>query len=519
VFIPAGEKMALLKSTALGAAVAGLMVSATQVAGQSSAPSATGTALTIYSSAGAGSVPPEMYRYPGRSGVQGYAVVRQERDIDVVKGRNEVKFTDVAALIDPTTVVFESLSDPKGTAVLEQNFQFDLVSTEKLLTRYVDRQVSVDQIRGQATESFTGTLLSTQGGIVLKRDDGTLQILPHNAGVKLPALPGGLITRPTLVWNLDARNAGKQRARVAYQTQGITWWADYNVTFAEGSRGDCRLDLGAWVSIINTSGASYGDAKLKLVAGEVHRAPVAGQLAMMKESRMRANSVAPASEGFAEKPFFEYHLYTLGRPTTLPDNSTKQIEFFPVARGVPCQRTLVYYGRPDGGYGFLPSPMTDRNFGVQGNKQVDVYLQFRNAEAANLGLPLPRGRVRVSKLDPADKTLEFIGEDAIDHTPKNEKVLLKMGSAFDVVGERRQVDFRIDTSRKTMNEEIEIKLRNAKNEPVEVQVKEVLYRWVNWDIMSSSHTYRKDDARSIYFPVTVPAGEEITVRYGVRYSW
>ncbi|HYS14963.1 MAG TPA: hypothetical protein VEN28_16765 [Burkholderiaceae bacterium] len=507
--------MSFFKYTAMAAAVAGLAASTNDVAGQQPP---NGTALTIYSSAGPGSIAPEMYRFPGRSGVQGYAVVRQEREIEVVKGRNEVKFSDVAALIDPTTVVFESLTDPKGTSVLEQNFQFDLVSTEKLLTRYVDRQISVDQIRGQTTESFTGTLLSTQGGVVLKRDDGTLQILPHNAGVKLPALPGGLITRPTLVWNVDARNAGKQRTRVAYQTQGITWWADYNVTFAEARPGDCKLDVGAWVSIINTSGASYTDAKLKLVAGEVHRAAaVAGRMLMAKEQRVPAS--APAVDGFAEKSFFEYHLYTLGRPTSLPDNSTKQIELFPVARSVPCQRTLVYYGRPDGGYGFLPSPATDRNYGVQSNKQVDVYLQFKNAESGNLGLPLPRGRVRVSKLDPADRTLEFIGEDSIDHTPKNEKVLLKMGSAFDVVGERRQVDFRIDTTRRTMSEDIEIKLRNAKNEPVEVQVKEVLYRWTNWEIVSSSQTYRKEDARNIYFPVAVPPGEEVTVRYSVRYSW
>ncbi len=477
------------------------------------------TALTIYSSASPGAIAPENYRFPGRGGVPGYAVVRQEREIELARGRNEVKFSDVAALIDPTTVMFESLTDPKGTSVREQNFQFDLVSTDKLLQKFVDRQIAVEQVRGQSTESFSGTLLSTQGGIVLKRDDGGVQILPHNAGVRLPALPGGLITRPTLVWNVDAKNAGMQRTRVAYQTQGITWWADYNVTFAEGrNHGDCRLEVGAWVSIVNTSGASYPDAKLKLVAGEVHRAPVAGRAASAKAaSPMMARDAA--AEGFAEKAFFEYHLYTLGRPTTLPDNSTKQIELFPVARGVPCERTLVYYGRPDGGYGFLPSPATDRGYGVVSNRQVDVYLQFRNAEAANLGMPLPRGRVRVSKLDPADRTLEFIGEDAIDHTPRNEKVLLKLGAAFDVVGERRQVDFKVDTSRKTMSEDIEIRLRNAKKEPVEVQVKEVLYRWVNWEITSKSHAYRKDDARSVYFPVTVPAGEEVTVRYTVRYSW
>jgi len=509
--------MSPFRPSAIAVALATLAAATSQVAGQQ--PSAGATALTIYSNAAAGALPPEVQRTPGRGGVPGYAVVRQEREIDLSKGRNEVKFSDVAALIDPTTVAFESLTDPKGTSVLEQNFQFDLVSTEKLLARYVDRQVSVDQIRGQNTESFTGTLLSTQGGVVLRRDDGSVQILPHNAGVKLPALPGGLITRPTLVWNVDAKAAGKQRTRVAYQTQGVTWWADYNVTFAEGrNHGDCKLDLGAWVSIVNTSGATYADARLKLVAGEVHRAPATGQVYAGKSS-LRMDARVAEADGFAEKPFFEYHLYTLGRPTTLPDNSTKQIELFPVARGVPCERTLVYYGRPGGGYGFLPSPATDRNYGVQSNKQVDVYLQFKNTEAGNLGLPLPRGRVRVSKLDPADKTLEFIGEDAIDHTPKNERVLLKMGSAFDVVAERRQVDFKIDTSRKTMSEEIEIKLRNAKKEAVDVQVKEVLYRWVNWELTAHTHNYRKDDARSIYFPVTVPAGEEVTLRYTVRYWW
>jgi hypothetical protein len=498
-----------LAATALAGLAPVAQIAAQQPAG--------GTAITIYSNTAAGALTPDAYRMPGRNGAPGYAVVRQEREIDFTRGRNEVRFTDVAALIDPTTVVFESLTDPKGTAVLEQNFQFDLVSTEKLLGRYIDRAITVEQIRGQGTESFSGTLLSTQGGIVLKRDDGGVQIVPHHAGVKLPQLPGGLITRPTLLWNIESRSAGRQRTRVAYQTQGVTWWADYNVTFAEKSQAECRLDVGAWVSIVNTSGASYTEAKLKLVAGEVHRAPAA-PAARMELGRMREDKVM-ASEGFAEKPFFEYHLYTLGRPATLPDNSTKQLELFPVARGVPCKRTLVYYGRPDGGYGFLPNPVTDRSYGIQSNRQVDVYLQFRNTEAANLGLPLPRGRVRVSKLDPADNTLEFIGEDAIDHTPRNESVLLKMGSAFDVTGERRQLDFRVDTSRKTMTEEIEVTLRNAKKEPVEVQVKEVLYRWVNWEITARNRDYRKDDARTVYFPVVVPAGGETTVRYSVRYTW
>jgi hypothetical protein len=222
--------------------------------------------------------------------------------------------------------------------------------------------------------------------------------------------------------------------------------------------------------------------------------------------------------GFEEKAFFEYHLYTLGRPTTLPDNSTKQIELFDAARRVPARKLLVYYGMPGPGY-VSNAPMQDRNFGTQMNRKVDVYLEFRNDEKAGLGIPLPAGRVRVSQLDAADGSLEFIGEDTIDHTPKNEQVRVKLGSAFDVVGERRQVDFSVNTGGKVMEEEIEIRLRNQKDAAVEVIVKENLHRWTNWQILSNTRSYEKEDSRTIHFPVKVPAGGESTVRYRVRYTW
>jgi len=481
---------------------------------------AAGDALTIYSNARPGAVSPDVYRHGGSGQtVPGYAVVRHERDLQLVRGRNTVRFVDVAALIDPTTVSFESLTDATGTSVVEQNFQFDLVSTQKLLQRYVDRAISVDQVRGTGVESFTGTLLSTAGGITLKRQDGSIQILPHNAGVRLPELPGGLITRPTLVWDVAAQRAGAHRARVSYQTSGITWWTDYNVTYAEGGNAhSCRLEVGAWVSIVNQSGAGYTDAKLKLVAGDVQRVTPPGRVYPAAIAAQRAMAMEDRAAGFEEKAFFEYHLYTLGRPTTLPDNSTKQIELFPVARGVPCVKTLVYYGLTPS-YGFLPHPVTDRNFGTQSNRKVDVYLGFKNAKAQSMGMPLPAGRVRVSKQDPADATLEFIGEDAIDHTPQDERVLVKLGSAFDVVGERRQVNFTVDSSRKNMTEEIEVKIRNHKKEPITVVVKENLYRWINWRIAAKSHDFDKQDARTIHFPVKVAAGGETVVRYTVHYSW
>jgi hypothetical protein len=488
------------------------------VAGQAEPDNST---LTIYSSAQPGAISPEMYRNGGRGQtIPGYALVRQQRDLTLARGRNSVRFSDVAAYIDPTTVMFESLTDPTGTNVVEQNFQFDLVNQEKLLQKYIDQTVKVDQVRGNGVESFSGTLLSTSGGMILKRDDGSVQLLPNNAAVTLPGLPGGLITRPTLVWDINAQRAGSHRTRVSYQTSGITWWADYNLTYAEdGTANTCKLDVGAWVSVINQSGASYPDAKLKLIAGDVQRARPAGRVypaSAMADNLVRAERKVA---GFEEKEFFEYHLYTLGRSTTLPDNSTKQIELFPTARNVPCEKTLVYYGLAPGYYGYGAAPFTDRNYGVQSNKKVDVYLGFKNGEAQHMGMPLPAGRVRVSKMDGADKSLEFIGEDVIDHTPKNEKVQIKLGSAFDVVGERRQTDFRIDTSHKTMSEEIEIKLRNQKKEAVTVIVKENLYRWVNWQITAKSQDFEKQDARTIHFPVKIAAGGEATVRYSVQYTW
>ena len=481
------------------------------------AAAAAGDALTIYSSAQPGAIRPEQYRDADGGAVPGYAVVRHLRELALEPGQNTVRFADVAALIDPTTVAFESLTDPKGTRVVEQNFQFDLVNTHKLLEKYIDRTISVDQVRGGGVETFRGTLLSTAGGYVLRREDGSVQLLSGSAGVQLPELPGGLITRPTLVWDIVAAHGGKQRARVSYQTGGITWWADYNLAYVEGAdAAACRLDVGAWVSILNRSGAGYDEAKLKLVAGDVQRAAPPGYAAGAMAPRALAQSKLA---GFEEKAFFEYHLYTLGRPTTLPDRSTKQIELFPVARGVPCEKKLVYYGLEPGWRGFGPGPITERNYGVQSNKKVDVYLSFVNSKRNNMGMPLPAGRVRVSKADSADGTLEFIGEDTIDHTPKDERVLIRLGSAFDVVGERRQLAFSVDTARRTMSEQIEVRLRNHEDQPVTVEVKESLYRWVDWEITQKTSDYRKQDARTVVFALRVPANGEQVLRYTADYSW
>ncbi len=224
-----------------------------------------------------------------------------------------------------------------------------------------------------------------------------------------------------------------------------------------------------------------------------------------------------ADAGFEEKAFFEYHLYTLGRPATLPNNSTKQIELFDAARRVPAKKRLVYDGA--GGYGFNGGLATDRGFGPSGNSEVAVWLDFRNDKASSLGLPMPAGRVRVSQTDPADGSIEFIGEDAIGHTPKDETVRVKLGTAFDVVGERRQTDFTVDTRGRVMEEAFEIKLRNHKEQAVEVIVRENLYRWSQWRMLQQSANYEKRDAQTIEFPVQVPKDGEVVLTYRVRYSW
>jgi len=508
-----------LSAARSGLLTAGVLLALNAVAADS------GVSLTVYSSAQPGGIPAEWYRplpgmgSPMASQLPGFALVRLDRDIQIPRGRGTIQFADVAALIDPTTVQFLSLTDPDGTKVLEQNFQFDLVSQDKLLSRYIDREVSVEQARGDGVKALDGTLISSNDGLVLRGADGQIHALREWSNIRFGELPGGLITRPTLEWDIESSKGGAQRARVAYQTGGITWWADYNLIFSEGADANSGfVDLGAWVSLLNQSGARYQDAKLKLIAGDVHRAEPAQKLmrARVAEMSAMADAAAPA---FEEKAFFEYHLYTLGRPATIPNNSTKQIELFDAATRVPAKKQLVYYGAILEGYFDYGAPMMDREFGPASNTKVDVWLSFKNDKASGMGMPLPAGRIRVSQQDKADGSLEFIGEDKINHTAKDEDVRVKLGTAFDVVGERRQTDFTINTSGKVMEEAFEIKVRNHKDQPVEVIVRENLYRWSQWTMIDQSSPSVKKDARTVEFPVKVSADGEATVTYRVRYTW
>lgn len=479
-----------------------------------------GKGLTIYTAPQRAGQPVQYYQQQWVEGryvqvPQGYAVVKDWRKMKLDKGRNVIRFQDVAKLIDASTVHFKSLTDPEGTFVVEQNYEYDLVSRDKLLEKYIDKEITLPPPADKDLPAQKGRLLSTQGGLVVEMDGKIHVNPPQPSGIVLPSLPGGLITRPTLVWMLDAKKPAEHLVKVTYQTNGILWLADYT---AVTKKNDTLLDLSGWVTIDNQSGATYDNAQIKLVAGDVHRAPQPGEGGEMAGLAMARKSAGRAGAGFEEKGFFEYHLYTLGRPTTVKDNSQKQIELFAPVENVPAKKIYLYFGAVNVPW-WGSDAYQDRNLGTQMNKKVDIYMTFQNSEKSGLGIPLPGGRVRVYKEDEADGSLEFVGEDRIDHTPKDEKVLLKMGSAFDVVGERKQTNFAIDTRAHWIDESFEIKVRNHKQEDIEVVVKEVLFRWSNWEIKEKSHNFEKIDSRTIHFPVKVAKDGEVTLTYTVHYTW
>jgi hypothetical protein len=480
-----------------------------------------GTSLTIYSSADPAGFDPQQFAAQQRAGynpqfasqVPGFGIVRQTRSLAVQAGTFDVPFTDVAAFIDPTTVGFVDLTDP-STTVLEQNFQFDLVSPEKLYEKYLGREIKVDVAMGDETESVQGTLLSAnQGQFVLQTKDGVRVVPAGGAQVQLGELPGGLLTKPTLVWKLNAKSTGDHLVRTTYQTSGMTWRADYNLVL---DASDTSADLSAWVTLLNLSGASFPDTQLKLVAGEVQRIQPQPRI-MARGVEMMAMADAAGSGGFEEKQLFEYHLYTLPRKTDVLANTSQQIALFPPKPGVKVAKELVL---PPVGFMWNGSePILDRGWGVGQKQKVGVFVSFRNDEKSGLGLPLPKGKIRAFKRDDADGSLEFVGEDLIDHTPRNETVRIKLGDAFDVTAERTQVDFTVDTARRTMTESWRVTLKNAKTEAQVVDVREALHRWTNWEITAKSLDFTRLDARTVRFAVTVPADGESTLEYTVKYTW
>lgn len=444
---------------------------------------------------------------------QNIALVRENRTVSLKRGLNEVVYTDVAAQIDPTSVAFKSLSDPENTLVMEQNFEYDIVGSAKLIQKYIDQEIVVES---QDSKVYTGTLLSGADDVILQARDGSVIVLKRDQirTFSFPALPEGLRTRPSLVWLIEADKAGPHDTEVTYLTNGINWRADYVLLL---NRDSTSFDLDGWVTLDNRSGATYTDAKLKLVAGQINLAP---QPSYGKEVAMM-EAAAPRAPAVEQREFFEYHLYEVQRPVTVKDNQTKQVEFV-TASGVPATKFFVYDG---GSPRFYPgsSFIQDPGYGAYGGRSdVTVMLEFRTDKESGLETQLPAGRIRMYQED-VDGSPLLIGEDQIDHTPKDETVRLTVGTAFDIVGERVQTDYkRLGDS--GAEETYRITLRNHKSENVEVRVVERLFRWTNWEIIAQTVNgkaaqYKKLDSQTVEWRVPVEADGETELIYTVRYLW
>ncbi len=421
-------------------------------------------------------------------------VVKDVREIQLKSGQSHISISDVAQFIDPTSVHIKLDGE-----VIEQNYQYDLVSLDKILQKYINKNV---QLIGENSEFIEGKLLSsTAGQIVLEKKEGGLVMLPNLSKyrVSVGELPEGLITKPTLVWTVNSNSSGKQDVEVSYQTSGMNWHAEYVAVLNEN---DTKLDLNSWVSVENTSGTYYKNAKLKLVAGDLNLVQDMYQMNGRQQDMMYMEK-SLSQQQFQEKNFFEYHIYNLQRPASISNNETKQISLFE-ASGVNVVKKYFY--QSGGGY------RTYNNQGA-GNK-VNVIVEFENKDGNNLGVPMPKGKVRVYKTD--DNSLEFIGEDLIDHTPKNEKIKLKIGDAFDILAEEKQTENN-KISDKVFEQTYEITLKNRKDENITVEVER--YLGLYWEILSSSQPYEKKDSQNIIFKVPVSKDSETILKFKVRYVY
>jgi hypothetical protein len=452
---------------------------------------------------------------------QNFAVVRDTVPLDLQSGVNTVRYTDATAQVEPDSVILRDPSGKHSLQILEQNYRNDPVSQELLLSLFEGKTIDFERMRlkdnTQTPETIPGKIIRSgyvPGGEAQQpiiEVDGKLQFqLP---GMPLfPDLGDDTVLKPTLNWLLQSDKPGKFDAEVGYVTEGLDWSASYNLVSLE--KGDF-VDLVGWITMNNNSGKTFENAKVKLMAGDVNKIqpqnlPMGGVRRMMLAESLTA---VPA---VTEKAFDEFHLYSIARPTTLHDREIKQVEFVH-AEKVFAPTIYVYDGASD--YRFYGGLNYDRDYGTEGNKKVMVMREFVNAETNHLGLALPAGKLRFYRRDD-DGQLQFVGENTIDHTPRNETIRVTTGNAFDLIGERRQTNFRVDTDDKWVDESFEIKLRNRKkNTPAEIRVVEHLYRWNNWKITANSDDFTKKDSQTIEFNVPVKPDEEKTVTYTVHYSW
>ncbi len=459
------------------------------------------------------SAQPGLTIYNGR-----FAVVRDSVPLELKAGENVVRYSGATASLEPSSVI---LRDPAGKvplSILEQNYRNDPVSEQGLLERYEDQPQTVsflvrepqkpDRIvEGRVIRSgFVPGGTPTQPIIEV---DGKLMF-------ELPGRPlfAGLkddnILKPQLTWRIQSPVAAQLQAELAYLTGGLEWEASYNFVLPETGE---SADLNGWVTLQNHSGKLFENAKIKLMAGDIHRAPDRQRMPQAVAA-LALDDMAAKAERVTEKAFDDFHLYELPRPTTLRDQETKQLEFTRAA-SVPTKRIYSYDGAPS--FRFMGHVIVERDWMGEGNTKVESVLEFQNNEASQLGIPLPAGNIRVYRKD--GEQLEFVGEDRLEHTARNETVRVKLGNAFDLVGERKRTNFKVDSAQHTMEESFEVRVRNQSKRAVEIRVIEHLARATNWTIADKNKEFRKVDSETVQFTVPVASEKEGAIKYTVRYTW
>jgi hypothetical protein len=435
------------------------------------------------------------------------ALVRDVRQLQMPSGGFRLKFMDIAATVNPATVHFRSLTEPEKVSVVEQNYEYDLLEPAKLLNKYIGKEVTL--VRSYMDNGTTkhgevkATLLANNNGPVWKIGNDIVTGV-YAETYRFPEVPGNLYDRPTLLMALENSGAAKQKIEASYLATNLSWNADYVLTVG---RDDKAADLDGWVTVVNNSGTAFHNAKLQLVAGDLNRLPQGYGRGEMNDAVAMKSMVAAAPQ-FQQENFSEYHLYSLGRKTSVEDKETKQISLLQ-GSGIPVEKLFVVNGQ---NYYYHS---LQNNLGAPLKDQVMVFYKFKNEEKAGLGMPLPAGNLRVYQKDSKGGVL-FVGEDRIDHTAKDEFLNVKIGNAFDVVSERKQIDFKALGSR-IWEIEFEIKIRNHKDTPVTMQVNEPIGG--DWEMLSSSYKYEKTAAFAAQFEVPVKANGESVLRYRVRAHW
>ncbi len=462
---------------------------------------------------------------------QHLSLIREERIIRLAKGLSRVALADIPSTIDATSVHFLSITDPRGVGILEQSYQYDLVHQAKVLEKYVGKEIEFVRIDPSTNKEFIvrGKLLATGyqlqptygasylsyhsfGGMIAEID-GKIEINPTGRLI-LPQLPEGFILKPQLEWLVRSERGGEHRAEVSYLAGQLSWQADYVALLHPNG---AAIDLTGWVTLTNHAGTSFRNAGLKLVAGDIN---IVKEAMEYDKKAMRVQATGDVAEPqFRQSDLFEYKLYTLQRRIDIRNNETKQIELV-TGRSAQAKKVFIYDGLSDSWRAWSRnySYRSQGSFGQQSNTKVGVFVTFKNSETSGLGIPLPKGKVRVYQRDEDGKE-QFIGEDQIDHTAKDEEVRLYLGNAFDIVGQRIQKDFKTLAGGRVVEETIDIRVRNHKKEDVEVQVYEHPWRWSQWEIIKSSSDWTKIDQSTLCFPLKIKKDGEGVMTYTLRYSW